>query len=211
MGLYNGNPPMGLGEVLKGTDEDGNLLNAHWLGLVFDLPVPPTSTNKKRPTGHTVKAVLLRNVSGFTMLGKRLASVRASAGYPQVEEVDGYAITLAQKGCVVVDSWLPSTGVPDDDIFWGIIKGPCEVLTGFTGAVFNGDVAVAGQLVAATYNGTTGNSEAGRVSNVTLPGQTGETQAFAMAANLLGCALSARTTGETNAALLVQVQMDNRF
>jgi hypothetical protein len=72
------------------------------------------------------------------------------------------------------------------------------------GADFNGDIAAGAPLVAATGT-TSGNSTGGRVSNVTLPGQTGETAAFSAAANLVGYALSARTTGVTDADILVNL------
>lgn len=203
--MYNGSPPMGLGETLKGTDDDGNLLNAHWLGQRFTFPIPASDSPKKRPSGATIEAVLLRNTAGFALLGKRLGSLEVTAGYKLVESVDGYTVALFEGNCVVIDPYLPSDGVADDDIFWGVIRGPVEILTPHAGAGFPADIAVGDKLVASTVNTTNGNTTAGRIGGVTLPGQTGATASFNAAVNLIGTALSARTTGETGAALLTNV------
>jgi hypothetical protein len=200
-------PPFELGETLSGKDADGNLINREVLGKVFEFPanqldVASIRGSKKRRTGRMVTAVALRNVAGFALLGKRVARLSRIAGYDLVEAADGYCDSLAEKQCVIVDEFLPSAGVADDDIFWGIIGGPVTVLSAFTGAAFNGDIAVGDQLVGATAS-TTGTSDAGRLSNVTMNATTGITDAFSMAANLIGVALSARTTGETNSDLLI--------
>ena len=200
--------PFELGETLTGTDDDGNLVNDDVLGLIYEFPAVDTTAtairgNKARKTGKTIKAVALRNESGLTLYGKRVVKLTETAGYSLVESVDGYAPTLADGNIVIVDDQLSSTGVADDDIFWGIISGPVTVLTSTVGADFNGDIAVGSPLVAATGS-TSGNSTSGRVSNVTIAGQTAGTVAFQMADNLVGRALSARTTAETAEDLLIQ-------
>jgi hypothetical protein len=196
-----------LGETLSGTDDDGNLINTQVIGTIRTFPAKDLSVNSLRGnksfrTGRDVVAVALRNESGLTLYGKRVARLTRTAGYSLLESVDGYADTLLEKQCVIIDEFLATDGVADDDIFWGIIGGPVIVLTGWAGADFSGDIAVGGQLVAATGS-TTGVSSAGRVSNVTIVGQTGGTEAFQNAANQIGVALSARTTGETNSDLLI--------
>lgn len=202
--------PMNLGETLSGTDADGNLINDEHLGHIYNIPANDFSATqgiKARLSSRQIKAFLVRNVSGVTLYGKRLGTLRQAAGYDAfIAEVDGLAETLAHKGCVILDPYIATNGVADDDICWALVEGPCMLLTPDAGAAFNGDIAVAAPLVAATAAASTGTT-AGRVSNVTLAGQTAATAAFNMAANLVGHALSARTTGETGAEILVNAQL----
>lgn len=203
-------PPFELGETLKGTDDSSGssvLINKEKLGVIHDFQdvdysVSGLTSSRSLLSGHTITAVALRNESGIALLPKRVVSLTETAGRSPFTSVDGYATVLLKDRCVLVDPWLSSSGVADDDIFWGIIGGPAIVLTPTAGADFNGDIAVNAPLVAAT-GATSGNSTSGRVSNVTLPGTTGATAAFSAAANILGYALSAKTTGNTAADMLV--------
>jgi hypothetical protein len=208
--FHQGNPPFALGETYRGKDEDSNLINPHWLGQAFQHKVPPASGSKKTPTGRSIGAIALRNTAGFALLPKRLGSLFDDPGYELVEEVNGYTITLAEQNCVVIDPYLPSAGVADDDIFWGVIEGPVPILTSNAGADNVADIVTGQAIVAGTVNTTNGNSTAGRISAVTLVGQTGTTAAFSMAMACIGRALSARTTAETGVDLLVNVHLSGR-
>jgi len=212
--------PFGLGETLSGKDTDNNLINKHWLGLIYDHPLAPATAtdnrgNKARLSGRTIRAVILRNESGQTLYGKRVARLTATAGYSLVTSVDGYAgAGLANANVIIIDDKLATTGVADDDLFWGVISGPQVVLTAMAGADFNGDIAVGGFLVASTGT-TTGATTSGRVSNITFTAATaGNTSngldGFKMANNMVGVALSARTTGETHADLLIDARLNFR-
>lgn len=205
--------PFPLGQTLRGTDDDGALINNEVLGSIHffyavERGAADNRGNKTRRVGKKIKAIALRNNSGATLYGKRVAILGSTAGYSGITTVIGYAATLALKGVVIIDEFLATSGVADKDIFWGIIEGPVTVLTPvIAGADFNGDIAVGAQLVAATGT-TTGATSCGRVSNVTFTAATaGNTSngfdGFKMAANLIGSALSARTTGETAADLLI--------
>lgn len=215
--LFFSDPPMMLGQTLRGTDDGtttGNLINSERLGQIFMLPRQtltggPTG-QKSRSTGMPVFAVLLRNTSGAALLPSLLAQVSRTAGYKMLQECDGYSTTLANQRIVLVDDQLPSAGVADKDIFWGIIGGPALVTTSMNGTDQNGDIAVNAPLVAATGS-TTGATTSGRVSNITLPGQTGATNSVTMMLGYLGTALSARTTGETNALLLANMALHRLF
>lgn len=205
-------PPFELGETYSGTDDSSNLINPHWLGQIHEFPLNNDSGsevrgNCKRLTGRTIKAIAVRNESGLTLYGKRLARLTRTAGYSLLESVDGYCDTFAEKLCGVIDPGIATNGVADDDIFWLIIEGPTTILSPAAGAAFNGDIAVGAQLVGATA-ATTGTSVAGRVSNLVYTAATsGSTvaiqDALNQALNHIGYALSARTTGETSEDLLI--------
>lgn len=208
--------PFELGQTLKGTDADGNLINSEVLGGVFTFnnitTTSPSGGVRKFHTGGPLQCMAIRNRSGVTLYGKRFASLDTAAGLTEVTDVKGYADTLAEPLCVLIDENLATNGVADKDIFWGVIDGVATTLTPETGAAFNGDIAAGAVLVGATAASSTGSTTGGRVSNVTFTAATaGNTSngydGFRMALNTLGTALSARTTGETSADLLVKVKV----
>lgn len=216
-GMFN-EPPFDLGETFDGVADDATtLINTELEGKIFEFPAVDYSAStirgsRKPVSGRNLKAVCCRNTSGAALLGKRVGKFDEAAGYGSLYKVAGYCAVLADDAICVIDPWIPSAGVADDDLFWGIIEGPCPVLVPTAGADMNGDIAAHAPLVGAT-GATTGNSTSGRVSNVTLAGQTAGTASFNMARNLLGKALSARTTQETTAGteILVHVQIANRL
>jgi hypothetical protein len=206
-------PPMELGQVLDGKDLDSNSTNEDKLGMVYTFGNYPSTGGPNRAKsiggGRPITAVLLRNTSTITLLGGLLGQLDRTAGYNMVKNVDGYATTLADQGVVLIDPFLPSGGVANGDIFWGIIGGPALVNVPIAGADFNGDIAVNAPLVSSTGT-TTGATTSGRVSNVTFTAATaGNTlngfDGFKMAYGVLGRAMSARTTGETTAGTKILV------
>jgi hypothetical protein len=201
-------PPMELGLTLKGEDADGNLINGDKLGMRYVFPASRLTGNirgsKARFTGRSITAMLVRNESGFAMLGKRVAKLKESGGYGDFEAIDGYCAVKADAHCVFTDPFLPAAGCADDDIMWVILEGPTTVLTPFEAGGWDKAIVAGDPLVGATGS-TTGTSGVGRVSagGVLAGGSLAATEAFNHARNNLGRALSARTTGETNAELLV--------
>jgi len=199
------NLPFELGETLAGTDTDGNLINADKLGLIYEVPANDYSgtTPKKRRTGKTLKVICLRNLSGARLYGKRLARLNKTAGYKLVESTDGYTTTLADGPAVVIDEFLSTVGVASNDIFWGVLEGPVLVRTPLAGATFNATgIAVGDSLVAATGS-TTGATSSGRIGGYALANATDAAGAHNQSRYAIGFALSARTSGETNADLLI--------
>lgn len=214
----DGTPPFVLGETFQGVDDDSNEVNSELLGMVYRLPVPNESATDGvlgRATERYVEAIILRNNTGGVLYGKRLGKLQDTAGHTMYQKVDGYADTLAEDGVVVIDSYLPSGGVADKKLFWGIINGPCIVKTPTVNNDFNGAISVRDPLVASTAS-TTGTSDAGRVSKVThVAATSGNTTAilnvFNMNYGIVGYAMSARTTGNTDADLLINATLKSRM
>lgn len=197
-------PPFELGETLKGTADDGTtLINDHWLGQVFEFPAKDAIGSKPadqlgRRCGRTVKAMAVRNVSGTTLYGKRLCLLdAATAGLGASQSTGGYFTTkgytteTGQAHVAVIDEFIATSGVADDDIFWAILEGPVTVKMQTTAAGSN--VAAGGALIAGTGAATSGNSTAGGVGTTSAP----------LVTQLIGYALSARTTADTGADCLM--------
>lgn len=204
--MITNNAPFDLGKTYKGKDDDGNLINGHLLGLVYEFPVPETTAGrppKARETGKVIKAVILRNEVGSTIYGKRFGQLKRSGGYGDVEAIDGYNATLGNHGVVLIDPYLDSNGVADDALFWGIIEGPVLIKSPFASGHVAGSIAIGSLLVAATA-ASTGSSEAGRVTTVALANATDATNAD-VRSRAVGRALSAATTAQTDTDVLVDL------
>lgn len=195
-------PPFELGETLSGKDADGNLINKDVLGKIFEFPANRLDAsiyrgNKSRRTGRSIVAVALRNESGWTLQPKRLVQLTETAGYSLMESVDGYASITAEDHCVIVDEFV--TNVADDDIFWGILQGPVIVKTSYD--TMTAQIAVGDRLVSATCGSTSGNSTHGGVHLI------GASTNNNMVLNLIGTALSAKVTADTNVDILINAQI----
>lgn len=158
-------------------------------------------------SGRKVVCRLTRNMSGITILGKRLVTVDPTTG-----RINGYADSLAEN-CYPVDEFLPAAGCVHGDLCWIVISGPAMCLTPMTGAEFQSAAIAAGDILfglttssASTQAGTT--HAAGRVAGFSVVAATTTAQFTTLlnqATNWVGHAMSARTSGETNAAILVDV------
>ena len=130
-------PPFDLGETLKGTDDAGALINAHWCGAVFEFPdvdrTPSLRGGKGRRSGQTLRAVCVRNTKGSA-----LTVATATHGLVLGFDVDSSAGRLAAGACAgasltagdwagVGDPELGTTTVADDDLFWLIIGGVVSI------------------------------------------------------------------------------------
>jgi hypothetical protein len=199
-------PPFGRGETFYngGTIDSNNLGGVQYEGKTYrfeDLDYSQTGGIKPARTGRYVDCMVVRNVGAAALLPKRLATFQLTAGSPMVGRVDGYS-RLTSTPAFPVDEFLPAAGVPVNDLFYLVINGPATVLTDLAAGannVFNvGDVLTS--LTAATSGATT----AGRVKPQDLTGATSllanEVQ------NRIGLAMSAKTTSQSNADLLIDVR-----
>lgn len=162
---------------------------------------------KSTRSARKVVCMLVRNLSGITLFGKRLVTLD-----PTTRRITGFADTLAEE-CFPLDEFLPAGGLVNGDMGWVVISGPAIVKTGMNGADFITAAIAAGDLLVATTTagastaaGTTGS--AGRLAGVSLTALTTTAQGLAVinhAVNNIGKAMTARTSGETNADLLVDV------
>lgn len=213
--------PFGLGQTVKGTaDDNSTLINDSWLGQIHEFPVGSKVAvargGRARNSGRTIKAICCRNTSGAAMLPSRVITLDPTAGYHLLQRTVGYGTLHAAPHVAVVDDAIPAAGVPNNDIFWAVIEGPQNVYTPMAGGDFGGtaagaDIAVGAPLVAATGS-TTSATTSGRVAGILITNATAGNSSngydgFRMARNLLGTALSARTTGETNALIKVNLQV----
>lgn len=212
--------PFELGQSLRGTADGtttGSLINNEILGGAYCFPsyitLSPTNGVRSTYTAEPLTCIAIRNASGVTLYGKRFATLDvATAGVGGITDALGYADTLAEGPCVLIDPHLSSSGVADNDIFWGVVQGVALATTSEVNSNFNGDIAVGAALVAATAASSTGSTTGGRVSNVTFTNATaGNTSngydGYRMALNHLGTALSAKTTDNTSADILVRVKV----
>jgi hypothetical protein len=158
-------------------------------------------------TNQLVHVRAVRNNSGATLYGKEFVQLDAKG-----ENITGRVVNDSQHG-YPIDEYIPAAGVRNGDICYVVVEGPATMRTAYTGAEFNGDIAVGARLhsvtttAGSTQAGKT--SEGGRVANFTTVAATTTTQfnaLIAYTANWVAVALSAKTTGNTNADILVDVR-----
>lgn len=148
-----------------------------------------------------IECLLVRNASGISLLPGRVCTWQATY---EGRRVDGMC-RLDWSGPIagVVDDLLPTAGVQKDDLFWLMIKGPALVKTSLgadaTNVINENDFVMA--LTAATSQATT----SGRIQSYVATSNV--TNAVTALLNKIGQAMSAKTTGNTNANVLINLQL----
>ncbi len=156
-------------------------------------------------TGMWVKLRVCRNNSGIALQAKYAVAFNLTAGKGEYD-VAGYA-DIGGGRSAIVDDKIPATGVPLGDLFYAVVGGPVLARTGLAADATNA-FAVGDWLYALTAV-TTGATTAGRVGADPLTGATS-----VLALNLLGIigqAMSAKTTANTNADVLINAMGVGRF
>lgn len=169
--------------------------------------VDPSDKTVRR-SGRDIEVIAVRNVSGMTLLpGYAVTWESGSEG----KRVDGYARTTNAHIAGIVDDHLNATnGVRNGDMFWLIVKGPCLCKTPLEADANN--VFAIGDPVFALTAATSGATTAGRVRRHNSAGTFSEAETtdgtlFNVIHNGIGRAMSARTTGNTNANILVDLEL----
>lgn len=182
------------------TSDYGASVQLEGITTIFTNRAPPSSYGVQAiRDSQDTHAICVRNVSGINLTPGRI--VTFTSGYRN-RRVGGYTTLDWVRGDGVVDDHLPSTGVVNGDLFWLIVEGPCLMKTGLAGDALNvisdGDRLAA--LTAATSQATT----AGRVQSFVAT--TNVTNAISGVLNVVGFAMSAMTTAQTNSNVLVDVR-----
>lgn len=195
-------PPFDRGETYYGgaTIDSNDLQGVSLEGMEFEFEDRDYSVQgaKTARTNRRVRVRVVRNVSGAALLPKRLVRFQKTAGVYGAR-VDGYTRLPAERG-FPVDEWLPTAGVPANDLFYIVVRGPAVVITSLTD--MGADIAV-GDRVAAITAATSGATSSGRIT--VLGGATSGTSLAEEILNGVGYALTARTTGNTNSDVLLEV------
>lgn len=208
-------PPFARGETYYGgqTIDTANL-PTHLEGKLWvfeDIDLASTATGaKSHRSGRKVECMVVRNVSAITLLPKRIVRFQATAGTPVVGRVDGYTRLTAADAAGVVDDFLSITvGVPVNDFFWLVRKGPALINLSVTGSewtnITTGAVLVA--LTAAASTAATLGATTGKGGQPQIQDLTGATQLLAeQVQNRIGRAMSSIAT--TQVATLPDVLVD---
>ena len=189
-------PPFDLGETLKGTDDDSNLINTHWEGAIFEFPdvdrsVGPRGSRTRR-SGAVIRAVCVRNTSGGALVvAKKALKFDISVGTRKViGTVNGQSSAVNQFGGVG-DNELTAS-VADDDLFWLIVGGPAEVLYKDGESIAVGDLLITSATTGAVIEAVAGSATIGMTAAI----------------NVLGRALDAEgTTSSTTGVIQVSVNI----
>lgn len=165
----------------------------------------PSNLVNKRDAGE-VEMIAVRNVSTISLKPKRV--VKWLAG-KQGSQVDGYCDLAGEQIAGVIDERLPSAGCRDDDICWIAIKGRHLVDTAHS-TEGSGDYALTDIAVDAVVIALTGassrNATGGGHLNTQFINAASTTLALQLRAPV-GFALTAKTLGQTNQDMLVDLKI----
>ena len=182
-------PPFDLGETLKGTDDDSNLINTHWEGAIYSFPdvdrsVGPRGARTRR-SGAAIRAVCVRNTSGGALtVAKKALKFDISVGTRKViGTVNGQSSAVNQFGGVG-DNELTTT-VADDDLFWCIVGGPAEVLFKDSANIAIGDLLITSSSAGAADEAAAGSATVGMTAAVNILGRALEADSSTSSATLL--------------------------
>jgi len=106
-------------------------------------------------SNHTVDCICVKNTSGSAILPGALVKFDADA---ILTEVDGGAVA-ATLVMGVADEYLPSAGVPNNEVFWVVVSGPSTVTktaTSVSAGAAYGPSATAGSAAAQGSNALLG-------------------------------------------------------
>ena len=182
-------PPFDLGETLKGTDDDSNLINTHWEGAIYSFPDVDRSVGPRagrtRRSGAAIRAVCVRNTSGGALtVAKKALKFDISVGTRKViGTVNGQSSAVNQFGGVG-DNELTTT-VADDDLFWCIVGGPAEVLFKDSANIAIGDLLITSSSAGAADEAAAGSATVGMTAAVNILGRALEADSSTSSATLL--------------------------
>jgi hypothetical protein len=199
-------PPWKLGDSLlngrtPSADEDGYPnLEPQLEGKLYQF------VDQTYGTGLPMMVRIVRNSTGS--LVKPAECYTYDTDYPN-RRVNARTTVLGANS-IVADPLLPSAGIQDKDLFYAILSGPTLVTTPRSAmvALAKGDALVAGTA------STTGNQDAGCIARIadSLVAATTVAQHASnldISRNVLGRAMSAATTANTGAQILIN--MAQRF
>jgi len=176
----NVDPPFALGQTLGvSSTADG----VGWVGVVKQFPDVNPATGKIR-SNRVKTCIAVRNVSGVTLLPKRVVSFKSGS----ISEVDGYTADTDKVPGGIVDEHIPASGVANNDVFWITVQGPTEVKLGPAAEAAAEASLVSLTAAASTHSTTAGQAVTGAVTFLRH--------------NYIGRALSAGTTGQNVLAVV---------
>lgn len=207
MAERNNDPFFGRGETFYGAGGTPVSTDYHWLpGMEYIFEDKAGSGVAGGRSGKRVRVRVVKNVSGIALLGKRLVTFKTSAAGDQgfETEIDGYVATDYVRA-YALDEYLPSGGLPNNDLGFIVVEGPAIVST-CTAADATNVISVGDFIHAKTAANSTTTASTHPSGRVQLADFTGATSVLALKIkNTIGRALSAATTANTLSDLLINV------
>jgi|5_EtaG_2_1085323.scaffolds.fasta_scaffold00140_51 hypothetical protein len=120
---------------------------SHLLG-VHKVFLDTNPATQSVTTNETVECIAVKNCSGSALLPKTLVKFKEAATLTQVDAAANN--THIRVG--VVDEYLPATGVPNNEVFWVVVRGPTTILK----TSGSGEAITAGEFVSVATSSDAG-------------------------------------------------------
>jgi len=184
-------PPFARGQTYYGggTIDSSNLGGTNLCGKEWTFEDVTYGTNSY------VRVRAVRNTGTIVLAAGRLVQFDPLYYYTGV---NGY-VTVNYGPGVVLDEFLPTAGLLANDVGYVVVEGPTLVWTALDAGADN--VIVFNDPLAALTAVTSGSTTSGRVATAQTSGQTTSQRDSLL--NVVGRALSAKTTANTNTQALM--------
>lgn len=191
-------PPFerGTGWYQGGTIDSNNLDGVNYEGKEYEFE------DSVYFTGHKVRVRVVRNTGAVALRGSKLAQFDLTTFFPR--RITGYAAVGAQFA-LPIDELHGAAGIAVNDLGYVVVRGPCAILTSLAGD--GTDVISVGDRLVAQTAATSGATTAGRVitNTITAASTFLGTALLDQSTNMIGRAMSAATTANTNTGVAVLV------
>lgn len=129
MTTFSADPQFGRGQTLGGGVASGmdSTFGSNVAGFEKAFLDANPQTGVAGVPNRYVRCIALRNETGSALTKGQLVKYRTVSALSLAATTD-YQVA-------VVDEYLPSAGVPVNDVFWAVIQGPTSVVTAATPAV----------------------------------------------------------------------------
>lgn len=181
--------------AFSGVTTIGSTDLAHLEGMEFVVP------DTQYATGEDVRLRIVRNTTGAAITGGGRLVTFANF---RLRAADGYCDTTLEFTRPVDDAYGTTFSIAANDLFYIVVSGPCLIYTAHSADAAN--VLTVGDFVQGATAATSGATTAGRMENATfaITGNTAPNLIKQVNA-VIGRALTARTTANTNTLTLVRV------
>ena len=171
-------PDFGLGETIKGQNDNSVDINVPLEGREYSFPVTEEVASaakmSSRVIGRKVVARIMRNKTGGTLAAGEIIACKVDGGHEGLGRTEALA-GADEREALVVDPALGSSTVANNDLFYAIVKGPSKVkqpasaatvvggsiiVAGASGRLALGDIAAdAGRILGTAVQANSGNNE----------------------------------------------------
>lgn len=172
-------PDFGLGETIKGQNDNSVDINVPLEGREYSFPVTEEVASaakmSSRVIGRKVVARIMRNKTSSPLAAGEIILCKVDGGHEKLGQTASALADADDREVLVVDPALGSSTVAVNDLFYAMVKGPSKVKQPASAAT-----VVGGSIIVAGANGRLAlgdiASDAGRILGTAVEANSGNNE-----------------------------------